>query len=232
MPSCQRRPESAGGGTRKWSPRTRPQLSHQPQPGVSCWRATLPLRPTEVAGGGCAAPPPHPTDPRGLGAQAPPALLSHVAARDGLSVAASPLTANPKAGDHNNAMGGVGEGRKRAVTGITGWGWGPGWGNCGAQTPPCQADQAAEDLECLKWGGGEGYPKTERDTWLAGGWGWGEGLPVVPGHWDAGGEGIKHQGRHQAKNPTVCMGFFFFFLEGTKKSVLLRQVCIYDAENF
>lgn len=68
-------------------------------------------------------------------------------------------------------MGGVGEGRKRAVTGSMGWGWGPGWGNCGAQTPPCQADQAAEDLECLKWGGGEGYPKTERDTWLAGGGG-------------------------------------------------------------
>ena len=73
---------------------------------------------------GGAAPPAHPTDPRGCGAQAPPALLSHVAARDGFSVAPCPLTANPKAGDHNNARGGVGEGRKHAVTGSTGWGLG------------------------------------------------------------------------------------------------------------
>lgn len=67
-------------------------------------------------GRGCAPSPP-PRIPRGRGAQAPPAPLSHVAARDVLSVAPC-----PKAGDHNSATGGVGEGRKSAVTGRTGWG--------------------------------------------------------------------------------------------------------------
>ena len=160
MPSCQHCPKGAGGGTRKWAPRTRPQLSHQLHPGLSCWRAALPSAQQRGLlgwGGGTGEglrPLPTPTDPRGQGAQAPPAPLSHVAARGVLSVAPC-----PKAGDHNSAMGGVGEGRKSVVTRRTGWG-------LPDPTLPSRPNSGGFRVG-RGWGG---YPGTERDAWLAGGW--------------------------------------------------------------